>query len=160
VRPLSVLELAAIFAIGGSMLAAAVPSFVSNLHASRMAEPVDALGRLSASAIAASQGKPTASAFPESAPLTPSTIAAGVQVSDPPGTWDHPTWRALGFAWDTPHAYSFAFESRNGPERAVFSARAEGDLDGDGVTSSFEMDGFSTGSTNGVGPLEVWRAVE
>ena len=64
-----------------------------------------------------------------------------------PGTWDSPTWTALGFRASpegTPHAVAFAFEAQ-GPTRATFVAQAHGDLDGNGVTSTFEIRGLATG---------------
>ena len=58
-----------------------------------------------------------------------------------------PTWVALGFRASpegAPHAYSFEFVSNLGPSRSAFVARAHGDLDGDGVTSTFEVRGHAS----------------
>ncbi|MFO0556281.1 MAG: hypothetical protein U0271_48335, partial [Polyangiaceae bacterium] len=62
---------------------------------------------------------------------------------DPPGTWDHLTWRALRFQIEHEHAYSFRFDSSFDPLSRVarFAARAHGDLDGDGSLSHFEVRG-------------------
>jgi len=139
VRSLSAVEAAVVFAVAGSVLAVAVPEFIRGLQASRLAEPVDGLKRIATGAVSlASSG----SGFPPSAPLTPSEVPRGTRAEDPPGAWDHPTWRALGFGFDHPHAFSFAFESTPGPGgQSRFRAVAQGDLDGDGVTSTFEVRG-------------------
>ncbi len=160
-RPLTWLEAAVAASLGGTLLAVAVPVFVRNLHASRLAEPVDGLARIAAGAARLARGSSTMTAFPETVGLTPAEIPAGERRQDPPGTWDHPTWKALGFDWTVPHAYGFAFESRNGAEEARFIAAAEGDLDGDGVRSRFELWGtYRAGEALKLEPLEVWRAVE
>jgi hypothetical protein len=81
--------------------------------------------------------------FPPSVELTPAEVPRGVKVTDPPGTWDHLTWRALGFQMDHDHAYAFRFDSSADrvTQVARFSARAHGDLDGDGTVSTFEVRG-------------------
>jgi hypothetical protein len=141
VRSLTPVEAAIAFALGGSILAVAVPEFLRGLHASRLAEPVDGLKRIADAAIAFVPPGEVAPAFPPSAPLTPADVPRGVRAEDPPGVWDHPTWRALSFGFDHPHAFSFSFESSQTGPRAHFRATAHGDLDGDGVQSTFEIEG-------------------
>jgi len=139
VRSITPVEAAIAFALGGSILAVAVPEFVRGLHASRLAEPVDGLKRLAGSAVAlAAAGDHL---FPASAPLTPSEVPRGVRAEDPAGAWDQPTWRALGFSFDNPHAFSFEFISTPEGAPTHFRALAHGDLDGDGVVSTFEIEG-------------------
>jgi hypothetical protein len=139
VRSLTPIEAAIAFALGGSILAVAVPEFVRGLHASRLAEPVDGLKRIAASAIVLASTPDHA--FPPSAPLTPPEVPRGVRADDPQGVWDQPTWRALGFSFDHPHAFSFAFDSSQTGPSSHFRATAHGDLDGDGVLSTFEIEG-------------------
>jgi len=141
VRRFTPVELAIGAAILGSLLAVAVPAFVHDLHASRFVEPTEGLERLGASAVAyaIASGR-----FPDSAPLTPAAPPRGKKEVDPPGAWDGPTWKALAFRPSpegVPHAYSFSFESTAGG--AAFVAQARGDLDGDGVLSTFETRGGS-----------------
>jgi hypothetical protein len=159
-RGLSAVEAAVLFAIAGSLLAVAVPAFVREVHASRFVEPVDGLAKIGSGAIAyaTNEGVSTPrSPFPPSAPLTPATPPRGTREVDPPGAWDHPTWKALGFRAapeGIAHAFSFGFDSTAGPvsspgDRAAprtgdvpsFVAHAHGDLDGDGVRSTFEIRG-------------------
>jgi hypothetical protein len=67
----------------------------------------------------------------------------------------------LDFAETDPHGFSFEFESQLGEERSTFVARAHGDLDGDGVLSTFEITGESRATEEPkLGPLRVHREVE
>jgi type II secretory pathway pseudopilin PulG len=141
-RRFTPVELAVGAAILGSLLAVAVPAFCRDLHASRFVEPTDGLARIGAAAIAYAEANQR---FPESAPLTPSAPPRGKKEADPPGTWDGATWRALSFrpsAEGVPHAYAFSFESTAGG--TAFVAQARGDLDGDGVLSTFEIRGHAS----------------
>ena len=137
-RRFTPIELAIGVALLGSIAAVAVPVFIRDLHASRFTEPIDGLARMSQSAVAFAEANRR---FPESAPLTPATPPRGTKEADPPGTWDHPSWQALDFrpaAEGVPHAYAYAFDSQG----SAFAARAHGDLDGDGILSTFEVRGI------------------
>lgn len=154
-------QVAALIAVAGSALAAGVPTFVNNLHASRLAEPMDGLGKIAARASALAVSGPVENAYPGSVPLTPGSVAQGQAAEDPPGTWDHPTWRLLDFGFKVPHRFSFEFTSANGAERSEFRAVAHGDLDGDGVLSTFSLGGqVERGSVPTVGYLELDREIE
>jgi len=135
------LELACAFAVGGSVLAVAVPAFSRNLSASKLTEPVDGLERIVVSAVAYAEARPHEISFPPSAPLTPAEVPRGVRSVDPPEAWEHLTWKSLGFRFDEPHAFAFRFDSSFHPDSRVFSftATAHGDLDGDGSLSTFEV---------------------
>lgn len=160
-RALAPVEAALLFAIGGSLCAVSIPAFLRNLHASRMSEALEGLEQIAVRASALSDSAPLTAAFPASCPLTPATVPRATLVVDPPHTWAHPTWRLLGFELDTPHAYSFQFDSQNSPGISRFTAEAHGDLDGDGVLSTFRTGGSIQ---QGQGPkrdvLEVSREVE
>jgi hypothetical protein len=160
-RALTPVELAVAFALAGSVLAVSVPAFVRNLHASRMVEALNGVERISGRAVALTAFRPLSSAFPESAPLTPAQVPRASLVTDPPGTWDHPTWRLLDFAFQEPHAYSFEFSSVSSDAGSSFHAVARGDLDGDGVLSSFDIQGKIAGDGSPqLLPLELTREVE
>ncbi len=154
-RGVAPVEAAIGVAIFGSLLAVAVPAFVRELHASRFVEPVEGLERMSAAALDGSHGKPVGEAFPPSAPHTPSVVPRGKLEVDPPGTWDRPTWQALHFqpvATGAPHAFAFAFENAPSAAMSRFVARANGDLDGDGNTSTFELRGHTDGAAPAIDP--------
>jgi hypothetical protein len=158
-RPL--VQSVAVVALGLCVLFSVVPAFVRNLRASRMAEPMDRLSYIATRATLIAAGRPVESAYPESVPLTPANVPKGELVVDPPGTWDHPTWRLLDFHIEEPHAFSFAFESENGPEGARFRATARGDLDGDGNLSTFTIAGETPkGGAPSTGALAMHREVE
>ena len=142
-RTWTALEIAAAISIGGSLLAVAVPSFVRNMSFSKLSEAIDGLDRLVPNTLAYSEGRPQTISFPPSAPLTPSEVPRGVAVTDPQDTWEHLTWRSLHFGFDVPHRFSFQFDSSLDPQSEVmrFVATAHGDLDGDGVSSTFEVRG-------------------
>lgn len=160
-RVLTPLEAASGFSIFGSILAIAIPAFVRNLHASRLVEPIDGLTHIAAKAAALAASEPAESAYPDSVGLTPDQVPRGGAVSDPPGTWEHPTWRLLDVAYSSSHSYSFAFESRNAPGKATYRAVAHGDLDGDGLVSTFEISGESRDGAEPVtSPMESRREVE
>lgn len=145
-RRFTPVELAVAFSLGASVLAVAVPTFVREVHASRFVEPVDGLQRIGAAAILYAKGHTVGQAFPPGAPATPPIPPRGRCVPDAPGAWDHPTWRALDFRPvppDAPHCFSFSFDSSLSPSLSTFRAQAHGDLDGDGIPSTFEVTGRS-----------------
>jgi hypothetical protein len=90
---------------------------------------------------AAARGRPAPPAFPPAAPLTPAQVPRGVAVSDPPGTWSHPSWQALHFALNVEHRFAYQWLSAGSGPQATFTARAVGDLDGDGQTVTYELSG-------------------
>jgi hypothetical protein len=160
-RSLSPLQLALGVALGGSLLAVFVPTFARNLRASRLAEPLDGLQQIAAAASLLAAGVPTELAYPESAPRTPADVPAGKTAVDPPGTWNHPTWRRLGFRKTERHSFSFSFESESRPEGAFFIARSFGDLDGDGELSHFSIYGEIRGQAPpALYPVRIEREVE
>jgi type IV pilus assembly protein PilA len=145
-RRFTPVELAIGFALVGSVLAIAVPSFVREVHASRFVEPVEGLQRIGAAAVGYAGGHPAAQAFPPSAPLTPAAPPRGRCEADPAGAWDHPTWRTFDFRPSpegAPHCFAFSFDSAPSQSASTFRAQAHGDLDGDGIRSTFEITGRS-----------------
>jgi hypothetical protein len=153
-RRLSPVELAIGFALVGSLLAIVVPTFAREIHASRTVEPVDGLHRIGAGAVAYALDRSVAEAFPPTAPLTPPAVPRGRCEADPPALWDQPTWRALEFTpapAGSPHCFAFSFDSALSPARSAFRAQAHGDLDGDGVVSTFEISGHDV-SGDATGP--------
>lgn len=136
-------EIAAIIAVGGSVLAVAVPSFWNNLTFSKLSEPIDGLDRMVTSAVSYAEERPHNISFPPSAPLTPKDVPRGEAAADPLDAWEHLTWRSLDFRFDRPHHFAFRFDSALDQESGVmrFVATAHGDLDGDGVLSTFEVRG-------------------
>ncbi len=160
-RSLTPVEAAAGVAVIGSLVAAALPTFVGNLRASRLTEPMDGLNRIAARATALSAGRAAAVAYPPSVDLTPHDVPQGRAVQDAPGTWEHPSWRLLDFSITVPHHFSFGFTSQDAAAEAHFRAFAHGDLDGDGVLSTFSIRGTARdGADPTLEPMELTREVE
>lgn len=159
---MSPVEVALVIAIGGSALAAATPAFLRDLRASRSSEAIDGLAKISSRAAAYSEGRDLAASFPAPAPLTPAEVPRGKPTVDPPGTWDTPTWKALDFGFTSAHSFSFSFDVASDPSRIWFKAQAHGDLNGDGVTSTFLVEGERRPGQNAVvlPGLHVNREVE
>lgn len=137
-RGVTLVEAAIAVAILGTVIAASIPACSREMHASRFAEPVKGLERIGQGAVALEKNN----APPPIAPLTPASVPRGKLEIDPPGAWDHPAWRALDFRASeegVPHAYSFETLSPDPKKTDRSVARAHGDLDGDGVTSTFEI---------------------
>lgn len=142
-RKWTAVELAAAIAVGGSVLVVAVPAFIENLTFSKLNEPIEGLDTMVTNAIAYAESRPQNISFPPSAPLTPAEVPRGVAASDPEHAWEHLTWQALDFRFEQPHSFAFKFDSALDPNTGImrFVATAHGDLDGDGVLSTFEVRG-------------------
>jgi prepilin-type N-terminal cleavage/methylation domain-containing protein len=82
-------------------------------------------------------------------------ISAGPEPTTIPGTnklianFDAAPWTYLNFSLDAPVLYQYEAISGGTALNSSFTARAEGDLDGDGVTSLFER----TASINSLGSI-------
>jgi hypothetical protein len=143
-RRFSAVELAVGFALVGSLLAIVVPTFAREIHASRTVEAIDGLHRIGAAAVEFAKDRPVGEAFPPSVSLTPPVVPRGTCEADAVTLWAQPTWRALDFMpapEGSPHCFAFSFESSLSPARSTFRADAHGDLDGDGLVSTFEITG-------------------
>jgi hypothetical protein len=161
VRKLGPVETATAAAFGLSVLAVTVPVFVRNLRASRFVEPMAGLQHIAAQAAALGLARSVDGPYPGTVDRTPAEVPHGQAVVDPPGTWDHETWRSLGFEQRDAHYYSFSFQSRAQGARVQYVAMAHGDLDGDGELSLFSVAGEATsGGDATTEPLTMHREVE
>jgi hypothetical protein len=139
----TLLRIAAIVGVGGSVLAVAVPSFFANLSSSKLSEPTHALAAMAHGALVHAASHPHDTAFPPSAPLTPDKVPRGERVVAPSDAWSHLSWRALGFSIDGAQAYAYRFDSSLDPATRAFrfAGTAHGDLDGDGNPSTLQIQG-------------------
>jgi hypothetical protein len=76
--------------------------------------------------------------FPPSAPLVPDGIPNGKRVVPNPHAFSHPSWQDIRYSSDRPTYYAYDFVTSKDGRSTV--ARARGDIDGDGITSLFELD--------------------
>ena len=84
----------------------------------------------------AADGAPLSPRFPDSVGRTPSAVPCGEEPTTPE-TWGDPTWTALRFSMLYPHYYSYQFDSAGTGLDATHDIYAFGDLDCDGVLSTF-----------------------
>ena len=160
-RGLSTLEGGALFAVLGTLIAVGLPAFVRNFEASRLAEPLDGLNKLSTRSIAVALSLPPERAFPVSAPLTPEEVPKGKRALAEGESWQHPTWRRLGFTFERAHSFAFRYDSSMENGEAVFRATAHGDLDGDGLLSTFAIEGrYRAGEDPRLLPIEINREMD
>jgi hypothetical protein len=117
-----------------TMVTVSVQAFTRYMRRSKTAEAIQQLRLIVSAAETARAESRGPRPFPPSAPRTPVNVPRGTPERDSPGAWDHPTWRALHFSMGAPHYFSYEFVS----DGTGFTARALGDLDGDGVLSTFE----------------------
>lgn len=107
------------------------------------------------------------SRFPGSTALTPAetpTCSDGrpVPFAPNPEQWMHPSWEALDFAVNEPSYFRYQFTSTGSGAEAHFKVVAHGDLDCDGVQSTFERVGHITpdGEVSGGAGLFVMSEYE
>jgi Tfp pilus assembly protein PilE len=152
-RGLTIVEVAVIVSVIGVLLAVAIPTLARSVRSSKVAEASEQLERLY-QAVAAYYAMPRVAAngatlycLPSAAGPAPSIpsespVVVDFTAANTPGA---ATWSALGF---TPHValrYRYTFSSTApgcsaaaSGRAGLLTLRAEGDLDGDGVYSTFE----------------------
>lgn len=150
-RPrLSLIEAALLLCLVGIVLAIFVPTFTRRVRANKINEASELLQDLSARTAAyyaTSWDDERRHCLPPGAgpmPAVPSVEAESVDFLSAEAE-GHETWQALGFQPDRPIRYSYTYvPSQHGCDLigreglGTVSFRAEGDLDGDGVRSTFE----------------------
>jgi hypothetical protein len=106
-------------------------------------------------------GRELPGSFPQNAPLSPPAVPCGSANEPNTDDWNHPTWVALGFSISEPHYYSYRYESSGTRLDSQFTVYAIGDLDCDGVLSTFAR-GIRTlrASEPGGGFVESWNENE
>jgi len=162
-RPrLSLIEAALLLCLLGIVLAVFVPTFLGRVRTNKISEASELLQEISdraAAYYATSWGGGKRFCLPQGAgptPATPSVDSAEVDFAAEEHS-GHASWEALGFQPERPVRYSYTYQpsdhgcdlvTADGPRSVSF--RAVGDLDGDGVHSTFErratidVDGFQT----------------
>lgn len=137
------------FAGVGMLAAIAIPSYVKYIAKSKATEARMLLRKMYDGARIyyldppADTNGAVASKFPSPSvgPTPPpgTCCAQGGKCAPDAALWDHPTWRKLAFSVDDSHHYSYEYEVID--ETSEIVVRAYGDLDCDGVLSTFEMRG-------------------
>ena len=132
------------------VLAIFVPTFMRRVRTNKISEASELLAQMSRGAQAyygAAWSSSNRDCLPPSAGPTPESPTVDPQMvdfwsEDTPG---HATWKAFGFQPERPIRFSYRYTTsrhgcglRESDEGVAATFRAEGDLDGDGVLSTFE----------------------
>jgi type II secretory pathway pseudopilin PulG len=167
------MEAALLLSILGSVLAVFVPTFLRRVRTNKISEASELLQEMSdraAAYYATSWGSGLRRCLPPAAGPTPT--APGVDPAEvdffAPEQPGHETWTALGFQPDRPIRYTYSYrpdetgcDLGGSGNAGIVSFRAEGDLDGDGVRSTFERRAvLKAGALEPEGVLHVHQRIE
>lgn len=143
---LTLIELMIVVAIVGALAGVAVPVFARYLRRAKTGEVYLSLSRIVTGAKTYffiehtdSNGLYMPRQFPQTEPYTPLVACCSLPGGkcDGGNDWTTDTWHALHFSMENDHYYRYSFDSSGINMGAVFTARAEGNLDCDDVTASF-----------------------
>ncbi len=156
------MELMVVVAILAILAVVAVPSFLRYMRRAKTTEAVDQLDKIyKGSAIyygtprvEKGGGERITCRFPPAQGMTPNvtgtSCCAGASDKDgdnrcdvvQAGAWDTEVWAALNFAIHDQTYFGYVYASEGALAAAKFTAAAHGDLDCDGILSTFERQGF------------------
>jgi hypothetical protein len=137
----------------GILASIAIPSFVGYLRRARASEAEAFVSEIFSDAVSYHDVN---GQLPASTPLTPALRCCenpDGRCPPDPAMWADPSWQALGFSVSDPIYYQYQLVS----DGATFTARALGDLDCDGVYSTFERAGALDSAGNVVGSRGLYR---
>jgi type IV pilus assembly protein PilA len=151
-------------AIIGILAAIAIPGYLRFIKHSRTSEAVLQIRKIYDGEVAYFYIE---NVDEEGSILPAQFISAGPNPTSPPpgqkvsANWVDPSWGALRFALDSPVMFSYSAVSAGQRVTSSFTARANGDLDGDGTTSLFERTGSVDPTTGDViGGAGIYRSNE
>jgi type IV pilus assembly protein PilA len=170
----TLIELMIVVAIIGILAAVAIPAFMKYIRRSKTSEATMNIRKLFDSSVSyytaeysERTGEKLPRQFPDTVAATPGDWAAQTcnggsseKYSPDPQTWSPPTWQALNFAVDDPFYYQYEYLSDGTGADSQFTARANGNLNCDGVLSTFERIGSVDAENNVTGGAGLFQAKE
>jgi type II secretory pathway pseudopilin PulG len=147
----------AAIATAGILAAVAIPAFMKNARKAKTTEATVNIKKMYDGAVAYYAEN---QAFPRSTEITPplgSCCNASAHKCTPdPALWSAEGWQQLRFSMDDPHYYSYQYQS----DGKTFSVDAYGDLNCNGVYSTFEMVGSITADGSVTPPVGLYKENE
>lgn len=147
----TLVELMIVVAIIGVLASLAVYGVAGYLRTAKTAEATRGLGAIEngsrqqfqrETAWPPSQTDSYQHVFCPPPPKTPAAPPVGTKTKLDPNVWTAEGWACLKFAMVDPQFYAYGYNHNAQPgTAAMYTATAEADLDGDGITSLYEITG-------------------
>lgn len=148
-----------VVAIIGVLASVAIPAFMKYIRRSKTVEATMNIRKLFDSSVsyyeeehAARNGQILRRQFPVTVASTPPVKAcdgnSSRKIEPNADAWNAGTWQALNFSVEDPHYFQYSYVGEGFGQPAHFTARATGDLNCDGLSSTFERVGSVDAENN------------
>jgi len=146
----TLVELMIVVVILGILAAVAIPAFTRYVKRSKTSEAAGNIAKIYQGQTTYYQGalERGFSSFVNAATATPAAAAGAAKYPASVATWStDANWSAIGFSLDSAHYYQYQSPGITAVagDATAFTARAMGNLDGDGTYSTFQRLGSTAG---------------